>query len=100
MSRVSGLELATTIVRNDLSTIENTNYFCRFLLKMRREGGRKDHSRLEFHARTLADLRSATILRLEKIPSNTAPDRRTFGWDLFVWLGELRFGYFDKNPAT
>ena len=54
MVHVSSLELATTIVRNELSTIENTNHFCRFLLKMRREGGRKDYSRLEFNARTLA----------------------------------------------
>src|SRR5271156_1594929 len=27
--------------QHELSTIENTNHFCRFLLKMRRKGGRK-----------------------------------------------------------
>jgi hypothetical protein len=72
---VTSLEPATTIVRNELSTIENTNHFCRFLLRMRREGGRKDYFRLEIDARTLANLRSATTLPPATIPSNTAPDR-------------------------
>src|SRR5271170_245891 len=70
-----GFELATTIVRNELSTIENTNHFCRFVLKMRREDRRKDHSRLEFNARTLADLRSATNCvqrRFRATPPRTA----------------------------
>jgi len=60
--------------------------------------GEKATSGLRFNTRPLAE-------------SQIGDDRRCWiyrktqrttvrGWDLFVWLKGLAFGYFDKNPAA
>jgi hypothetical protein len=60
-------------IRNEHDTIENMDHFCGFLLQMWSEGGRKDHFRLEFNTKTLAESQIgddiASTGRLSAIPS-------------------------------
>ena len=91
---VSSLDLRPTIVRDELGTLENLNHFCRFVLKCGVKAG-ENRSGPEFNARTL----TGSQIRDDIASRDDSGQHRELGWDLFVWLRELGFGYFDKNPA-
>ncbi len=60
-------------IRNEHDIIENTDHFCGILLQVWSEGGRKDHFRAEFNAKTLAGYQigddTASTGKLGSIPS-------------------------------
>src|SRR5271169_966719 len=88
-------------IRSGHDTIENTDYFCGFLLQMWNEGGRKDHFWSEFNTKTLAERQIGDEIASTGRPRATrSPGRWARGWALFVWLKGSAFGYLDKNPPA
>jgi hypothetical protein len=71
-------------IRNEHDIIENTDHFCGILLQVWSEGGRKDHFRAEFNAKTLAGIKSVTIPDLQGTRLNTVTGvELERAWDLF-----------------
>jgi hypothetical protein len=60
-----------TIVRNERDVLEDMNPFCRFLLKCGVKAGEKDHTGVEFNARTLNEAQFRNVLRPETIRGDT-----------------------------